>query len=233
MMPDTVTATDPAAILTNAEAGSAHFTPGTDVALRYITRTGGVGMSWAARVVTDSDDLLALHIPRSSPHLRWGVNERGERALVPSEWRREVLRLMFPGARHSIWLFWENDDARTFLHYYVNFEEPFRRTAISVDTNDHTLDIVVAPDRTWRWKDEDEFEQRVRDGVFSEPFAESVRAEATAVLERLQKNEAPFGEGWEQWQPVGMPYTPLLPADWDAVPAALWDQRHWAYLKTS
>lgn len=224
---------DPAAIPTDAAPGAGRFTPGSEIALRYITRTGGVGMSWAARVVSDTEDLLALHIPRGAPHLRWGVNDEGQRVLVPAEWRREVLRLMFPGAHHSVWLFWENDADRTFLHYYVNFEEPYRRTAISVDTNDHTLDIVITPDRTWRWKDEEEFEQRVREGVFSEPFAVSVREEARKVLSMLDQDLPPFSSGWEEWRPEGTAsLIPALPARWRDEPAVLWEQRHWAYLKT-
>ena len=125
---------------------------GEEVVLRYITRVDGVpGMTWPARVVRD-DDVLALYVPRGTAVMTWRRSTDGQRELVEQEWRRDMLRLMFPGQAHSVWLFWEGDD-RHFARYYVNMEEPFRRTAIGVDTNDHALDIVVEPDLTWVWKD--------------------------------------------------------------------------------
>lgn len=51
-----------------------------------------------------------------------------------------------PGAHHSIRVFWEHEDGqRRHTTYYANMEEPYRRTGIGFDTNDHMLDIVVVP----------------------------------------------------------------------------------------
>ena len=42
--------------------------------------------------------------------------------------------------------------------WYVNFQEPYRRTERGIETMDLALDIIAEPDRSsWRWKDEDEF----------------------------------------------------------------------------
>ena len=67
---------------------------GEDVVLRYITRDGRPGMSWAARVVEDRGDLVALHLPSGTPHKRWTAMPEG-RVLADAPWRRETLRLMF------------------------------------------------------------------------------------------------------------------------------------------
>lgn len=210
--------------------------PGDVVALRYITRDGKPGMSWPYRVVEDRDDLVALYIPRGAVYKRWGADpSTGRRTLVDGEWRRDVLRLMFPGAHHSIWLFWEHDDAhdgagrRTFSSYYVNMEEPFRRTPIGFDTNDHMLDIVVTPDLRWAWKDEDVMADRVRQGVYPSEFAAFVRAEGERVVGAIERRASPFSDGWETWTPDAAWDTPALPPTWDAVPATLWERRHWAY----
>src|SRR5437867_1553548 len=96
---------------------------GDVVALRYITRAGAPGMSWPMRVVRDTDDLVALFVPQGTLHKRWDAARR----LVDVAWRHDTLRLMFPGAHHSVWLFW---DRPAFTGWYVNLEEPFRRTAI-------------------------------------------------------------------------------------------------------
>ncbi|MCA9856986.1 MAG: DUF402 domain-containing protein, partial [Dehalococcoidia bacterium] len=130
----------------------ARWQPGDEVVLRYITRQERPGMSWPARVVEDRDDLLALFIPNGAVTKQWrGVRDSmGQpvtRELVDIPWRRDTLRLMYPGEDYSIWLSWRDEDGERVFHgYYINVEEPFRRTPIGVDTNDHTLDVVVQPD---------------------------------------------------------------------------------------
>ena len=180
--------------------------PGETVVLRYLTRDGKPGMAWPYHVVEDRDDLLALYIPRGSTYKNWVVTPAAEgdgrptRRLGDDLWRRDVLRLMFPGKGHSVWLFWI-DDERRFSAYYINMEEPFRRTSIGFDTNDHTLDVVVTPDLEWRWKDDDEMALRVEQGVFSAEFAAEVRAEGERVIDALERRASPFSDGWEQWTP--------------------------------
>jgi hypothetical protein len=206
-----------------------HFEPGTSVALRYITRDGAPGMSWPYRVIQDSDELVALFIPRGANVKGWS-GSGPDRRLEDIRWRSETLRLMFPGAQHSIWLFWGHySDDRAFSGYYVNMEEPFRRTAIGFDTNDHMLDITVAPDLGWRWKDEDHLAERVVSGIYSEEFARSVREEGERVIEKIEGRASPFCDGWEAFTPDPSWPLPELPAGWDTVPAMLWERRLWAY----
>jgi predicted RNA-binding protein associated with RNAse of E/G family len=138
---------------------------------------------------------------------------------------------MFPGRWHSVWVFQEiqADGSRRFAGYYVNLEEPFRRTASGFDTNDHSLDIVVDPDLTWSWKDQDDFEDRVRQGVYSEPFAQEVRAEAARVIAAIETRASPFSDGWDRWTPDPTWDVPVLPPNWETEPVARWEQWRWAY----
>src|SRR5262245_47285768 len=95
-------------------------------------------------MVEDRDDLLELYIPRESTCKRWRTAPPPlVRHLADTRWHSDVLRLMFPGRGYSVWLHRREGDGDRFSGYYVNFEEPFRRTAIGFDTNDHTLDIRV------------------------------------------------------------------------------------------
>jgi predicted RNA-binding protein associated with RNAse of E/G family len=207
--------------------------PGETVVLRYITRDGKPGMAWPCRLVADRDDLVALYIPRGTTYKAWqNPPAVAERQLVDAEWRRDVLRLMFPNRGYSIWLFWQAEAERRFTTYYVNFEEPFRRTAIGFDTNDHTLDIVVTPELQWSWKDDALFDDRVRQGVYSAEFAAAVRAEAAQVIGAIEARRSPFCDAWEQWLPDSSWAAPYLPVNWNTVPATLWDRRQWAYLST-
>src|SRR5260370_34644413 len=72
------------------------------------------------------------------------------------------------------------------------------RTPIGYDSLDHVLDIVVAPDGTWHWKDEDEFEEAIQLGLFTPSEAADIRAEGERVITRLSSL---LPTGWEHWRP--------------------------------
>jgi hypothetical protein len=189
-------------------------------------------MAWPYRVVTDQPGLLALYIPRGATYLRWSPRPGGSRELGPARWRRDTLRLMFPGLAYSLWLSWDggSGEGREFHGYYLNMEEPYRRTAIGVDTNDHTLDAVIAPDRSWSWKDLEDLDARVRDGIYSAPFAAELRSVAAEALARFERRDPPFDGAWETWTPdPAWPLPELHPA-WRDEPVTLWPRRRWAYL---
>jgi hypothetical protein len=219
------------------EQFSRRWNAGETAVVRYLTRDGRPGMTWPFTVVEDREDLLALYIPKGALYKRFRrlpseeARERGSTRVLDDEvWRRDVLRLMYPGAHHSIWLFWEYEDGeRRHTTYYVNMEEPYRRTGIGFDTNDHMLDIVVTPDLEWRWKDADELAERVQQGVYPADFADSIRAEGERVIEKIERRESPFGDGWPEWKPDPNWQTPVLPLEWDQEPPVLWDRRVWAY----
>lgn len=67
-----------------------------------------------------------------------------------------VLWLACPGAAHAIGVFWQGSE-RQFLGWCGNLQAPPQRTSIEFDSVDHALDVQIAPDRSWNWKDEDEF----------------------------------------------------------------------------
>jgi hypothetical protein len=188
-------------------------------------------------VVQDRDGLVALFLPKGTYYRRWqsdtksnfpGSVARG--LLVEARAHADILRLMFPGRFYSVWLFWDTGGGeRHFLGYYVNMEEPFRRTPIGFDTNDHTLDIEVTPELRWRWKDEALFDEMVGLGRYSREFADVVRSEAAQVIAAIEARSSPFSDGWEAWTPDPSWIMPLLPVDWDRVPPRVWERRLWAY----
>ena len=70
--------------------------------------------------------------------------------------------------------------------WYVNFERPPRWHASGWDTFDLLVDLVVEPDGTWRWKDEDEYAQGRRLGLVTDAehaAVESARGQAVALVE--------------------------------------------------
>ncbi len=135
--------------------------------------------------------------------------------LLEEPWTLETLRIVVPGSRHSVLLFW-TPGFQEFLLWYVNLEEPMVRTPIGFDYLDRFLDIEIAPDLSrWRWKDEDELQEAVVRGVLSAEEAQVFRAEGEAVIEALDAQRPPFDERWDLWRPD--PSWPIagFPEGWD------------------
>jgi predicted RNA-binding protein associated with RNAse of E/G family len=125
------------------------------------------------------------------------------------EWTH-VLRLGRRDRPHSLDLFW--DEAWAFLGWYVNLQRPLEDTRLGFDTTDWALDVVVDPDGSWRWKDEDDFAQAQELGVLDADDAAGVRAEGERVVA-----ERPWPTGWEDWRPPAAWTPAALPEGWDVV----------------
>jgi hypothetical protein len=80
---------------------------------------------------------------------------------------------------------------------------------------DLVLDLVVAPDRSWRLKDEDDFRQAVADGQLTADLESRVRAEAERMIGLVAAGGAPFCESeWLRWRPPADWTVPTLLGDW-------------------
>ena len=183
---------------------------------------------WAARpmrVVQDEGDFAALWFPRgagavasSALSRRSRAADRGERladcalsgkwVFRDAGWDVDTLVLLREGPWHALWVSWLPSGEH--WGWYVNLQRPFRRTALGFETMDLVLDLVVDPDGSWRWKDEDELATWVARGVFEPELAERIRAEGESVLAR-----APWPTGWEKWRPDPAWELPELPDGWD------------------
>ncbi|MER5909163.1 DUF402 domain-containing protein [Streptomyces sp. NPDC001982] len=128
-----------------------------------------------------------------------------------------VLKLARPGEPWSVWLFWE--PGWQFKNWYVNLEEPLARWAGGVDSEDHFLDISVHPDRSWHWRDEDEFAQAQRDGLMGAELAQRVREAGSSAVAAIDAWGPPFDQDWQHWRPDPSWAVPSLPEDWDRTPA--------------
>ena len=211
---------------------------GDVIALRYVTTDARIEMCWPCRVVGDTPELLAVFIAAGSrykarPKMTAAEKRQERGAILPPheyEWRRDTLRLFLPGQCHSVFLFWDGDnEKREFLHYFVNMEEPFRRTAVGIDTQDHTLDIIVRPNLTWKWRDEEELDSHVRHGYYTADLARAARLEGERVIEAITRKAHPCLNGWDRWRPDPSWKTPSIPAEWHTTPLTFWEQRLWAY----
>ena len=87
------------------------------------------------------------------------------------------------------------------------------RTPLGFDLRDHQLDILVEPNREWRWKDEDELDICVQDGRVSLEETKAIRAEGQRAVEEIEQNTGPFAAGWENWTPDPKLPRPTLSSD--------------------
>ncbi len=174
-------------------------------------------------VVQDDRDQRALYLPAG---VRCGVpvGEDGEPLRLPNRpWRLEirprgahaVLSFAWPEVPYAV-LLWTAENGRRV--WYVNLEEPLARTPIGFDTVDHALDLMVELDRSaWRWKDEDELAEAVRDGLFSEEEAAGFRRWGERARDRVVAGEPPFDRDWTTWRPDPAWPQPKLSEGWDVV----------------
>jgi hypothetical protein len=212
------------------------FEPGRLVLHRNM-RHGRIGSLRPCRVILDDDRGLLLWLARGTTVVNEVAEDgRGMRAMPFDEWIRVgyrsqvgtwngpgVLKFLPRDAEHSIW--WFRDDAGAFTNWYVNLEGHGVRwddgAVAGVDIVDQDLDVVVAPDRSWTWKDEDEFTERL---AYPQHYwvadEAAVRAEGLRVIKQAEAGEFPFDGTWVDFRPdPSWPVPTELPAGWDR-PAA-------------
>ena len=153
--------------------------------------------------------MLAVPLDRSLPR-PWLADQC---RLVPATWRwRHALLVHAPGRRWSTWVTWSADWA--FLGWYVNLQSLLCRTSIGFDDRDHQLDVLVALDRTWAWKDEDDLRRAVAVGQFTADEARAIEQAGHDALDHLAAGGVPFDDDWAAWRPPPEWRIPDPVTDW-------------------
>lgn len=210
----------------------------------------GLLQAWPHIVVADTDDLLALWMPAGTPTQLLDL-ARPDSAPIPSVWRRDRLRLMFPGTSYAIALDWTPDPDRewvekprplyaeqpepanyftqrsrpfegtpphTFIGWTVDLEAPFVRTSIGVDSTDGALDVLVTPDYSWRWKNEEHMPTLVDLGIYREQDVEAFREAGRDAIQLIESRQFPFDGSYLDWIAPAEWTIPQATPGWDRVP---------------
>ena len=181
------------------EAVTGRLRPGRVVVHRNV-RQGRIGWIRPARVVAHDERGLLLWIaPGTTVAYEVASDGRGMR------WTGGGTLMLLPeGAAHSVW--WRYGEDGRFIGWYVNLEEPAVRWEqdglAGLDIVDQDLDLVVHPDRTWEWKDEEELVERLaHPGHYWVTDEAAVRAEGERVLSLVQERRFPFDGSWCDFRP--------------------------------
>jgi Protein of unknown function (DUF402) len=180
------------------------------------------GVPWCARpvvVVEDTPELLVTYLPEQTP-FAFPPSADGRRHPWEGKepWRGNgVLMLRRPGEAVSVWHFWDGPHRR-FSGWYLNLEEPFRRTATGYDTADLELDIWIPADGTWRFKDDELREERVGEGRYTAEQRDAIRALGRDLGAKLDRGERWWDDGWADFEPDPAWRAPLFPPGWESEP---------------
>jgi Protein of unknown function (DUF402) len=172
---------------------------------RHVLNDGRIWFEVPVIVVRDEPDLLATYLAEGAPFRfppgPWPTADGLHPWHGRKGWRGHgPLMLQQPGEMHAVWVFWHGP-GREFAGWYVNIEEPFRRTEIGFDTQDLELDIWIPARGAWMWKDADLLEVRVREGRFTAAQMDAARAEGERLAAELDAGRRWWDGGWAHWRP--------------------------------
>jgi hypothetical protein len=202
--------------------------PGDQVLVRFI-RNRPADLILPVTMVHDGDDHLAYFtavgtpmkgqataagqaLTRATPFIE---RERSIGGLADFNWRtNHALVVTRPDWMSAISLFW-NASTGEFVGYYGNIQAPLVRTSRGFDSADYLLDVVIDPDLTPHWKDEDEWEEARQHGLLSISLLDAVRAEGERIMAMAARHEWPFDGSLVAWRPDPEWAVPQLPPDWD------------------
>lgn len=187
----------------------------------------GVGSKvfWAypTVVVKDEADLIVLYMPAGvlgknvahKPTIK-ELFSPTEIKIVDSTWHRtDVLMLIVPGEAFSTYIMWETG-TKNLACWYVNLQEPIKRTRIGFDTMDNMLDVVISPDMSeWKWKDDDEFSEAQKAGFYSSGKAREIWIEGEKAVRLITLERRSLYEEWGKWLANPQWAIPELSPLWD------------------
>lgn len=101
---------------------------------------------------------------------------------------------------------------------YINLERIWLTGEGLYDTEDLTLDLVLAGDGGLTFKDEDELDWSEAVGTYTPGAAADIRAVGQRAYEHFSGGGWPLDSNWDSWKPPPTRGLPRLPDRWEEVP---------------
>lgn len=198
--------------------------PGTAIDVRTIWH-GRLHSAHPAFVVEDTGEMLVAYLAEGQVFKRAfhsdGIEARvphGEWTLQDEVWSVPALRIFMHDTAHSVLAFLAGRRAG---QWYVNLEDPPKRTSHGIDTRDHMVDVWFSNDGLEHsWKDLDELTRAESLGVVTAAEAAAIRSEGERVIEQIASGRHPaILDRWQTWTPPAGWGTPVLSAGWEHLAA--------------
>ena len=181
-------------------------------------------------VVEDSHDELVLTLlpgteciaeesyPKGKKHgKRWWDFKNADWNLAKYVWHTNRLLIILEKDKYYSTMFFWNHETSKFLCYYINFQRPYERNFGGIDTLDLDLDIVIDPDFSIEWKDEEDYQTAIGHGLIIPEWVQGIDSARPEILNRLKKRQYPFDGSWLDWKPDPGWEPPKLPENWDKI----------------
>lgn len=187
----------------NAYIALVNFRHG-DVVMKREVWGGTPHLVYPVRVVEDAGDSLTIYLasgtPFVSPEGSWPWSDTHPWARQ-GRWRGHgVLQMLSALDPFSVWVFWKGGDRRLDA-WYVNLEEPFRRTVDGIETQDLELDFVIKPDGSWHTKDNELLDLWVKKGRWTVQQVAGIREIGARIETELREGHHWWDERWASWDP--------------------------------
>ncbi len=179
-------------------------------------------------VVKDTPEEVALYLmpgaecaaPPGYIHQKHGDHSDWQRwdDMLGNAWTLEkftwhtsrFLILLEPQKFYATFYIWEHLSG-AFQCYYINFQLPFTRSLLGFETFDLELDLLIAPDYRWKWKDVTEYQLGIEKGVLRPEWIQNIEQAKPEVFSRLEQRRYPLNGAWLHWQPNPHWVAPRLP----------------------
>jgi protein associated with RNAse G/E len=187
---------------------------------------------WVGHLAAEDARATWIWVPAGSAHRDLGHADGRHLRQVPFEewpsvpkaydqrpWSTDVLMMHPREGDFSVWFF--RTPSGELTHWYVNLERPAVRWTdgdlTGLDTIDYDLDVVVRPDLSWSWKDNDEFVERLgHPDVYWVDDEQAVRAEGERIIKLAEAGEFPFDGTMLDYRPDPNWTIPTtMPIGWD------------------
>ncbi len=146
----------------------------------------------------------------------WDFKHKPWRLERTSWHTNRLLLLLEPQKYYETIYFWD-EASNEFACYYINFELPFQRSHCGIDTMDLELDLIIEPDMSWKWKDEQDYQKAIDHGIIPAEWLREIETAKGEILEKLAKREYPLNGSWLDWKPATAWAPPELPEHWDEI----------------
>ena len=110
-----------------------------------------------------------------------------------------------------------------FKGWKIELESPFNRTQLGFDTTDNMLDVIIHPDFSWFWKDEENLAKCAERGIFTPQEVEDFYAEGQRAIQAVERRGPPYSDPWPDWRPDPTWPIPHCPAGWESHSGAFID----------